>query len=136
LIHPSKNITLSVSHYNGSTGRQGENIQRIRTGGGVRYKDNKLLVRGEYICGKTGDINSNGYYAVAGYFVHPKIQTLLKYERFHRDISVKETRQANCIAGVNYFPVKNFQLMLNYSYRTTVGNSDVNYVALQFFALF
>jgi hypothetical protein len=136
LIYPSKDITLSASHYNGSTGRQDENIQRVRTGGSMRYNDNKLLIRGEYIYGKTGNINSDGYYAVAGYFVHPKVQTLLKYDRFQRDISVKETRQTNYLVGVNYFPVKNFHLMLNYSYRTTVGSSDVNYVALQFFALF
>lgn len=136
MIHPLKYITLSASHYNGSTGQQGENIQRVYTGGGARFKSNKLLVRGEYIYGKNGDLNSDGYYVVAGYFIHPKVQTLLKYDRFHRDISVKTTRQINYIAGINYFPVKNFRLMLNYSYRTTVGSPNVNHVALQFFALF
>ncbi|MDR1170479.1 MAG: OprO/OprP family phosphate-selective porin [Prevotellaceae bacterium] len=135
-IHPLKDITLSVSHYNGSTGLQNENIQRVRTGGGARYDNNRLLVRGEYIYGKTGDMNSDGYYAVAGYFVHPKIQTLLKYDRFRRDVSVKETRQTNYIVGVNYFPVKNFHFKLNWSLRTAVDSPDVNHVALQFFALF
>ncbi|MDR2287376.1 MAG: OprO/OprP family phosphate-selective porin [Prevotellaceae bacterium] len=134
--HPLKEITLSISHYNGSAGLQGENIQRVRTGGGLRYVNNKLLVRSEYIYGKTGDINSDGYYIVAGYFVHPKIQTLLKYDYFRRNISAKETWQTNYIAGINYFPVKNFQFKLNYSFRTTVGSPDVNHVALQFFALF
>ncbi|MDR1594674.1 MAG: OprO/OprP family phosphate-selective porin [Prevotellaceae bacterium] len=135
-IYPLKEITLSVSHYNGSTGRQGENIQRVRTGGGARYVNNKLLVRSEYICGKTGDLDSDGYYVVAGYFVHPKLQTLLKYDHFRRDISTKETWQTNYVVGVNYFPVKNFHFKLNYSYRTTVGSPDVNHVALQFYALF
>jgi hypothetical protein len=135
-IHPLKNITLSASHYNGSTKRQDENIQRVRTGGGLRFDNNRLLVRGEYICGKTGDMNSNGCYAIVGYFVHPKIQTLFKYDRFQRDIAATETRQVNYIVGINYFPVKNFHFKLNYSYRTAEGSADVNHVALQFFALF
>jgi hypothetical protein len=135
-IHPSKDITVLASHYNGSTGRQGENIQRVRTGGGVRYDDKKLLVRGEYIYGTTGDMDSEGYYLVAGYFVHPKVQTLLKYDYFERDASVKETRQTNYIIGINYFPIKNFHFKLNYSRRTIVGNSDSNHVALQFYAMF
>jgi hypothetical protein len=136
MIHPLKHISLSASHYNGSTGQQGENIQRVCTGGGVRFKNSKLLVRGEYIQGKNGDLNTDGYYIVAGYFVHPKVQTILKYDRFQRDISVKETRQINWIAGVNYLPVKNFRVMLNYSFRTTLNSPDTNHVALQFFALF
>jgi hypothetical protein len=84
----------------------------------------------------TGDTDSDGYYVVAGYFVHPKIQTLLKYDYFRRDVSEKETHRTNYIVGINYFPVRNFHFKLNYSYRTTVGSPDVNHLALQFFALF
>ncbi|MDR2382357.1 MAG: OprO/OprP family phosphate-selective porin [Prevotellaceae bacterium] len=135
-VHPLKDITLSASHYNGSAGPQGENIQRVRTGCGARFDNNKLLVRGEYIYGETGDMESGGYYVVAGYFVHQKVQTLLKYDHFERDISVKETRQTNYIVGINYFPVKNFHFKLNYSRRTTASAPDSNYVALQFFAVF
>jgi hypothetical protein len=136
LIKPLQEFTLSVSHYNGSTGTKGAAIQRVRSGAGVRYDNNKMLVRSEYICGQTGDIDSEGFYAIAGYFVHPKVQTLLKYDYFQRDISINETRQTNYIVGINYFPVKNFHFKLNYSYRTTVGSPDVNHVAVQCFALF
>jgi hypothetical protein len=135
-FHPSKDITVLASHYNGSTGLQDENIQRVRTGGGIKYDDKKLLVRSEYIYGITGDMDSEGYYFVTGYFVHPKVQTLLKYDCFERDISVKETRQTNYIIGVNYFPVKNFHFKLNCSRRTIVGNTGSNHVALQVFARF
>jgi hypothetical protein len=135
-INPSKDITVLASHYNGSTGRQGENIQRVRTGGGVRYDDKTLLVRGEYIYGTTGEMDSEGYYLVAGYFVHPKVQTLLKYDCFEKDVSLKETQQTNYIIGINYFPVKNFHFKLNYSRRTIVDNPGSNHVALQFYARF
>ncbi|MDR3245907.1 MAG: OprO/OprP family phosphate-selective porin [Prevotellaceae bacterium] len=135
-VNPLKELTLSLSHHNGAAGAQGATIQRVRTGVGTRYDNNKLLVRGEYIYGKTGNMDSDGYYVVAGYFVHPKVQALAKYDYFQRDISVKETRQTNYVLGVNYFPVKNFHFKLNYSYRTTVGSPDVNHVALQFFAIF
>jgi hypothetical protein len=136
LVNPLKELTLSASHYNGSTGTQGANIQRVRSGFGVRYDNNKLLVRSEYIYGQTGDMNSEGFYAVAGYFVHPKVQTLLKYDYFQRDMSISGTCQTNYIVGINYFPVKNFHFKLNYSCRTTVGSPDVNHIAVQFFALF
>jgi hypothetical protein len=135
-IHPLKYITLSMSHYNGSAGAQGENIQRVRTGGGIRFDNNKLLVRGEYIYGETGGMESEGYYVVAGYFVHPKVQTLLKYDYFVRDVSVKVTQQTNYVVGINYFPVKNFHFKLNCSRRTIVNAPDSNHVALQFFAVF
>jgi len=136
LVNPLKELTLSASHYNGSTSTQGANVQRVRSGGGVRYDNNKLLVRSEYICGQTGNMNSEGFYAVAGYFVNPKVQMLLKYDYFQRDISINETRQTNYIVGVNYFPVKNFHFKLNYSCRTTESKPDVNHIAVQFFALF
>jgi hypothetical protein len=134
--HPLKEISLSVSHYYGSAGPQGETFRRIRTGTGARYDNNKLLIRGEYICGMTGNMDSDGYYLVAGYFVHPKVQTLLKYDYFQRDVSVKETRQTNYIVGINYFPLRNFHFKLNYSRRTVAGSPDINHLALQFFALF
>jgi hypothetical protein len=135
-IYPLKEITLSASHYNGSIRQQDKNIQRVCTGGSARYDNNKLLVRGEYIYGTTGDMNSDGYYVVAGYFVHPKIQTLLKYDHFRKDISMKKTWRTNYIVGINYFPIKNFHFKLNYSFRTTVGSPDVNHIALQFLTLF
>jgi hypothetical protein len=135
-VHPLKDITLSASHYNGSAGRQGETVRRVRTGSGARFDNNEFLVRGEYIYGETGDIESAGFYVVAGYFVHPKVQTLLKYDHFERDISVKETKQTNYIVGINYFPVKNFHFKLNCSRRITTAAAGANHVALQFFAVF
>jgi hypothetical protein len=136
IAHPVKEISLSASHYYGTTGPKGETFRRVRTGTGARYDNNRLLVRGEYIYGITGDMLSEGYYAVAGYFVHPKVQALLKYDYFQRDVSVKETRQASYIVGINYFPLKNFHFKFNYSFRTSAGSPDTNHFALQFFALF
>ncbi|MDR1898119.1 MAG: OprO/OprP family phosphate-selective porin [Prevotellaceae bacterium] len=135
-INPLKELTLSVSHYNGSTRVQSEAFQRVRTGGGIKYDNRKTLIRSEYIRGKTKNAESDGYYIVAGYFIHPKIQALVKYDYFQKDISIKETRQANYIVGINYFPVKDFHFKFNYSYRTTVNNNPFNHVALQFFAIF
>jgi hypothetical protein len=136
IARPTKEITVSASQYYGTTGPQGETFRRIRSGIGARYDNKKLLARGEYIYGRTGDMNSDGFYIVAGYFVLPKLQTLLKYDRFRRDVSIRETQQTNYIVGVNYFPLKNFHFKLNYSFRTTVGSRDVNHVAVQFLAMF
>ncbi|MCC8088879.1 MAG: OprO/OprP family phosphate-selective porin [Rikenellaceae bacterium] len=66
-INPIKYFSLAVSHYNGNIGDKGESIERVRTGYGLRYDDKKIVVRSEYIHGKTGELKSKGVYILAGY---------------------------------------------------------------------
>lgn len=135
-VNPTKALTLSVFHHNGTSGLQEETHQRIRSGGGIKYDNGKLLVRSEYIQGKSGATESEGWYGVLAYFIHSKVQPLLKYDYFQRDKSLKETRSIHYLVGVNYSPAKNIRLQMNYAYRTLVGSKNVNYIAIQLFGLF
>ncbi len=137
-LRPTRHFSVAGYHYNGhAAGTDGEaTIRRLRTGGGVKYDDGRWLARGEYLWGRTGVLRSHGVYGVVGYFVHPKVQTVLKYDWFTRDMTDSDTRLTYFTAGVNYLPVKNIKLQLNYSYRTLPGVAASHYAVLQLLGMF
>jgi hypothetical protein len=149
-INPIKPLAIAISHYNGKYGKEIDkelkDLTRERTGFGVKYDDKKLLVRGEYLFGTTGtdfkdnkevEKKSEGYYLTAAYYVAPKWQPVVKYDYYQSDkesdkIAEKKdaTKQTNYIAGVNYYPIKNVRLQLNYTHRSQ-KDKDANRVAAQ-----
>ncbi len=143
-INPIKPLSLAVYHHNGWGYRQavvngevvGGNFRRIRSGGGVKYDDGRWLARGEYIWGKTGPLHSQGAYAVLGYMICGKVQPVVKYDYWQSDLTNKGTRWNYFTMGVTYVPIKYCRLQLNYSYRTSPGAKDYNYVGTQVFGIF
>ena len=130
-VHPGlKAITLSGSYYYGKYYKDEENYgTRNRWAAGAQYNDGKLVLRGEYIGGKTGyaptvipeDLgyfNSNGYYAQAGYYFQAgeqKIMPVLRYEHFTADQAVTDGGTNWYTAGINYWPLKSVNFKLDYS---------------------
>jgi phosphate-selective porin len=129
IVNPFKSLSLAVSHYNGWAGD--DEFARHRTGFGAKYDDNRLLVRTEYIQGKNKreDTASDGAYGVVGYFVHPKIQALAKYDYFRGDTDDNNTRQENYILGVNYLPVNSIRLQFNFVHKITHDKNSNQIVA-------
>jgi len=135
-INPVKYLSLSVSHYNGNSGIAGNSIERVRTGYGLRYDDKKIVVRSEYIHGKTGHLKSKGVYVLAGYtFIH-KLQPILKYDYFKRDKHSAATKVNAALVGINYFINRSLKFQVNYSYTDVKTSSDYSHVAVQLIALF
>ncbi|MDR2129719.1 MAG: OprO/OprP family phosphate-selective porin [Odoribacteraceae bacterium] len=131
-VNPIKQLTLAGSYYLGSLPLQGEHHARQRGGLGVKFETTRWLVRSEFIHGNTGvstgngqtdDIYSDGYYAVAGFFITPALQLLAKYDFFQKDIanSTAEVTNSKYLAGIRYIPSKNLLLMANYSF-TSINN--------------
>ncbi len=129
-VHPGlKDLTLSGSYYYGKyTKDDNVNCARNRWAAGAQYNDGKLVLRGEYISGKTGyttDIpedlgyyNSNGYYAQAGYYFQvgeQKIMPVLRYEHFAKDASIEKGGTNWYTVGLNYWPLKSVNCKLDYS---------------------
>ncbi|MDR3137391.1 MAG: OprO/OprP family phosphate-selective porin, partial [Tannerellaceae bacterium] len=147
-FNPIKPLAIAISHYNGKYGEAikvddkeiASGLSRTRTGFGAKYDDKKLLVRGEYLFGSTGiefDENDkevtkdgNGYYLTAAYYVAPKWQPVVKYDYYQSDDKKDASKQTNYIAGVNYYPIKNVRLQLNYTHRSQ-KDKDANRVAAQ-----
>ena len=134
-FHPwVKALTLSGSYYYGNYYKDEENNGiRNRWTAGAQYNDGKLVLRGEYISGKTGHaqtvipedfgyFNSNGYYAVAGYNFkfgkeghEQKLMPVLRYEHFTADDAVTNGGTNWYTAGINYWPLKSVNFKLDYS---------------------
>jgi len=154
-VHPGlKHLTLSGSYYTGlyrnttvenQIAAEGiapgntafNNGVRNRWAAGIQYNDGKLVLRGEYISGKTGckigglDEHENpiildnvqrskGYYAVAGYnFLlgkdkSQKLMPVLRYEHFAADVPNSGTNWYT--AGINYWPIKSLNFKFDYSF--------------------
>ncbi len=130
-VHPGlKDLTLSGSYYYGQYYKdEGNNGARNRWAAGVQYNDGKLVLRGEYIGGKTGlshtvipeDLvyyNSNGYYGVVGYNFQAgeqKIMPVLRYEHFTKDAIIEKGGTNWYTVGINYWPLKSVNFKLDYS---------------------
>ena len=130
-VHPGlKDLTLSGSYYYGKyTKDDNVNCARNRWAAGAQYNDGKLVLRGEYIGGKTGyapslipeDLgyfNSNGYYGVIGYNFQAgeqKIMPVLRYEHFTKDASIAKGGTNWYTVGINYWPLKSVNFKLDYS---------------------
>ena len=146
-FHPwIKGMTLTGSYY---YGKHFNNIDltRNRYSFGAQYDANSFLFRAEYIGGETGKavqdqnvinedlytenlFNSNGYYAVAGYWIHfgnednpQKLMPVIRYEKFVKDMEVENDATYYTI-GVNYWPWKNVNFKLNYSYIQHKNSDD------------
>ncbi len=151
-VHPGlKDLTLSGSFYYGlykgssdpSVLEEGKTNfghgVRNRWTAGAQYNDGKLVLRGEYIAGKTdyqlgyfdGEIgelaiqdcflNSNGYYGVVGYNFalgkdkSQKLMPVLRYEHFAKDANIEKGGTNWYTVGLNYWPLKSVNCKLDYS---------------------
>ena len=136
-IHPGlKALTLSGSLYLGKyTNGINVNCKRNRWAAGAQYNDGNLVIRGEYLRGTTGYFNeiidegieqyqlSNGYYVVAGYnFKLGKegkqtLMSVLRYEHFQPGDRTNDVLGMNNYysAGLNYWPIKNVNIKVDYS---------------------
>ena len=136
-IHPGlKALTLSGSLYLGKyTNGTNVNCKRNRWAAGAQYNDGNLVIRGEYLRGTTGYFEeiidegieqyqlSNGYYVVAGYnFKLGKegkqtLMPVLRYEHFQPGDRTNDVLGMNNYysAGLNYWPIKNVNIKVDYS---------------------
>ena len=133
-IHPMiKDLTVSASMRNGMYVRDTTTYYGVlnRYSFGIQYKNEKIVVRSEFIKGETGRIisdetgasvmdhmQSNGFYAVAGYWFNicktQKIMPVIRYERLDVDESVEKGAISYYTAGIYYMPIKYVNFKLNY----------------------
>lgn len=137
-VHPGlKALTISGSYYNGRYSTDDvDRGARNRWAAGAQYNDGNIIVRAEYLSGKTGYntvadsitnkiisedfYHSNGYYAVAGYnfkFGKEKSQQLMpvfRYEHFIKNTDVEKGSSNFYTLGLSYWPIKYVNVKLNY----------------------
>lgn len=149
-FHPwMKGITLTGSYY---YGKYFDNIdlKRNRYSFGAQYSDNDLMFRTEYVGGETGKpvadgqneleellyseslFNSNGFYAVAGYWFHfgseahpQKIMPVVRVEQLTKDTDANNDVTYYTV-GINYWPWKSVNFKLDYSYVQHENSDDAH----------
>ena len=106
VAHPLNELSLGGSFYSG-TGFYGTptatNHVRNRTGIELNYENQRFLVRSEFISGKDGAVNRNGWYAETGYFIIPsKLQLLARFDNYDPNTAVSKNATTDYLLGATY----------------------------------
>lgn len=146
-IHPVAGLTLSGSYYWGEYGKA--YLKRQRYAVGVCYDRGPVVVRSEWVGGKTGivatetapanDLNSDGWYAMVGWRATRSLVPVARYESFYANSDVRsDTRQTNYTVGLSWQPLKQLRCQLNYTYEDHAAPNadDKNVVALMLTGVF
>ena len=143
-FHPwMKALTLTGSFYIGKYNKDDNFGDRNRYSGGAQFKNDRLIVRSEFVAGDTGvndtigNFKSNGLYAVVGYnffLGEDKAQSLmpvLRFDRFVADADIENGGKNYFTAGINYWPVKCLNFKLDYTYiKPETGDESHRIVAI------
>jgi predicted porin len=95
----------------------GDNYTRDRWAvGTVLTRIPKFYLRSEYMGGKDGNVESEGFYVSASYKVTPKFDLVASYDYFDKNTSVGMA-QTNYVAGVQYWFYPRCRLQAQYTYK-------------------
>jgi len=140
-VKPVAGLQISGSYYWGEYGASC--LKRERYAVGACYDRGPVVVRGEWMGGVTGvpdalrDLDSDGWYVMAGYRVRPNLAPLVRFENFTRDTSDRSAnRQNNYTAGLLWVPVKHLRCQLNYTYEDYAASPDCNVLSVMFTGMF
>ncbi len=123
-VRPFGGMKLSGSYYRGEFGA--EYLLRERYGAGACYDRGAVVVRGEWIGGRTGtpaadgapsgSFRSSGWYALGGWRFSPKWMVVARYDTLLADTRTASSRQTDYTAGLTWMPLKWLRGQLNYTY--------------------
>lgn len=84
------------------------------------------MLRGEYIRGITGEMISEGWFAVAGWRFCPKFMAAVRVEAFTRDIELSQTRQKNYAVALTWQPIKYLRCQVEYTFEDHFADGVAN----------
>jgi hypothetical protein len=112
---PLNGLTIGASLYDGTTAAAD---RKTRFGFELKYENNRLLAKGEYIFGKDKAMEKSGYYLTLGYSILPQTVVLLRYDWWNPNRDLKDLDVSRLTFGVNYFFNKSVLLRTNYEHKT------------------
>ncbi len=141
-LRPVDGLLLSGSYYWGEYGTS--YFKRERYGAGICYDRGPVVVRGEWIGGRTGsdhgEFGSDGWYLLAGWRATSGLMPVVRFDTFAEDTGARSaTRQTNYTAGLLWTPVKHLRCQINYTYEdygSAFDRSGRNVVAVMFTGMF
>lgn len=134
IVRPVRGLQIAGSWYRGEYGA--DHRKRIRYGAGACYDRGEVVLRGEWIRGTTGmpaadgsgirDLDSEGWYAVAGWRVTKSLTPVVRYDTFREDLSSPDSRQTDYTAGLTWQPVKFLRCQLDYTFERYAARDAAN----------
>lgn len=116
---PFSFLSIGFSHYDGgySPYLNAPVMKKDRTGVDIFFLKDKLSLKGEYIFAKDGHTNMYGWYIQGDYYlIQEKVQAIVKYDSFDKDVDIQGDRMAVMTFGLNYFFSKKIKFQINYEY--------------------
>jgi phosphate-selective porin len=140
VFRPFDLFTLGVSHYIGDQRLPGSvvHINRDRTGVDVVFSRGPAVIKGEYIFARDDQAKAAGWYVRGGYFfIKEKLQALINYDSYDRDLDLAANRIDVLTLGLNWFFSGKTKLQVNYEYhRDEFAGTTDNVFLAQFQAYF
>lgn len=141
VFHPLKEWSIGGALYSGKytlSSAPTKKSDRERIGGEFAYNRDPISLKGEYISGKDGIFERDGWYVLGTYFFIPKIlQGVIKFDTYdpNRKLSRNETNV--CTIGGNWYFNKWAYVQINYELKDELGkelnnNSLLGQLTLQF----
>ena len=138
-VKPVRGLLLSGSYYWGEYGAS--YFKRERYAAGICYDRGAVVVRSEWIGGRTGsadgEFDSDGWYVMAGWRAPHNLMPAVRFEQFTLDTASRSaSRQNNYTVGLLWAPVKYLRCQLNYTYEDYAAGPANNVLSLMFTGMF
>jgi phosphate-selective porin OprO and OprP len=137
VAHPVKDLSVGGSFYTGratlntTPARPERKQDRDRIGAELAYAHDPISLKWEYITGKDGPTNKDGWYLQAGYFVIPKkLQGVLKFDTLDPDTRTGKNNTRVYTTGVNYYFNKWAFVQVNYEIKDEQQKKQIRNNAL------
>lgn len=122
MLRPADGLLFSGSYYRGEFGP--EYLKRERYAAGACYDRGAVVLRGEWVGGRTGRteadggdaFDSSGWYVLGGWRPHARWTVVARYDTLLADTAAHDSRQTNYSAGITWQPLKWLRGQLNYTY--------------------
>ena len=133
VLRPLGALSVGLSHYMGRSHPQSENpvIEKNRTGVDLSLIHEPITLKGEFIYARDDRVDRYGWYIQTGYFLlRHKLQVIVKYDFFDRDMALTGDRIQVATLGLNYHFLKKTKFQINCEYRRDESCQDPDLVFL------
>ncbi len=140
ILSPFNFLVIGVSQYIGDQRpfASDSHVNRDRTGVDVFFSKGPAFIKGEYIFAKDDLARRAGWYVRGAYFFIPeKLQALINYDSYDRDLDLDNDRIKVITLGLNWHFSGRTKLQINYeNHKDDLGGTTDNVFLAQFQAYF
>lgn len=108
----------------------GSNYDRNRWSMGAVLTAQTASLRTEFMSGKDGSMESNGFYVTGTTLIYPKLEVIASYDYFNRNTDIGN-KQSNYVVGLQYWFYPKCRLQAQYTRSEPKGGDGSNLIQAQ-----